>query len=54
MAGAAQEEGRAELVFQALDLPADRRLREVQLIGGGAEAEQSGDCLESAEVGQRE
>jgi hypothetical protein len=46
--------GRAELVLEALDLPADRRLGEVQLVGGGAEAEQPGDRLEGPQVGQGE
>ena len=53
-ARAADEQGGAELVFEALDLPADRRLREVQLVGGGAEAEQPGDRLEGPQVGQGE
>ena len=53
-AGAAHEQRRAELVFEALDLPADRRLGEVQLVGGGAEAEQPGDRLEGPQVGQGE
>ena len=45
---------RAELLLEALDLPADRRLGDVQLVGGGAEAEQPGDRLEGAQVGQGE
>ena len=48
------EQLRAELVLEALDLAADRRLGDVQLVGGGAEAERPRDRLEGAQVGQRE
>ena len=54
MARAAREERRAELVLQALDLPADGRLREVQLVGGAAEAQAPRDRLEGPQAGQRE
>jgi hypothetical protein len=36
--GAAQEQRRADFVFQAADLPADGRLRDMQLLRGGTEA----------------
>src|SRR6185369_477896 len=52
VARAADEELRAELVLEALDLAADRRLRDVQLFGGGAEVERPRDRLEGAQVGQ--
>ena len=45
---------RAELVLEALDLAADRRLRDVELLGRGAEVERPRDRLEGAQVGQRE
>ncbi len=53
-ARAAREERRAELVLEALDLAADRRLGDVQLVGGGAEAERPGDRLEGSQGAQRE
>ena len=54
VARAAQEERRAELVLEALDLAADRRLRDVQLVGRGVEAEQPRHRLEGAQVAQRQ
>ena len=40
---------RAELVFEGADLPADGRLRQMQLGRRGAEAQASGDRLEGAD-----
>ena len=49
MPRAAAEQGRADLVFERLDLPADRRLGQEQLLRRGAEAEPAGDRLEGAQ-----
>jgi hypothetical protein len=54
VARAAREELGAELVLEALDLAADRRLRDVQLLRRDAEIERPRDRLEGAQVGQRE
>ena len=51
--GAAREERRAELVLEPLDLPAHRRLREVQLIGRLAEAEAPRHGLEGPQAAER-
>jgi hypothetical protein len=48
--GAAHEQLGAELVLEPLDLPAHRRLGDVQLVGRGVEAERAGDRLECPEV----
>ncbi|EWS52453.1 hypothetical protein X551_04762 [Methylibium sp. T29] len=48
-AGAAGEQRAADLVLQRLDLAADGRLREVQLLGRGTEAEVARDGLEGAD-----
>ncbi len=49
VASAAHEERRAELGFERADLAADRRLRQMQLFGGGPEVEQTRDRLEGAD-----
>ncbi len=49
-ARAAREQRRAQLVLQALDLAADGRLGDVQLLGRGAEARAPGHGLEAAQV----
>jgi len=54
MARAAHEQRRAQLVFQALDLAADGRLGDEQLLRRIAEVQPPGDGLEGAQVGQRE
>ena len=54
VARAANEQLRPELVLETLDLAADGRLGDVQLVGGGAEAERPRDRFEGAQVGQRE
>ena len=42
----------AEIVFQRADLPAEHRLRDVQLIGGAAEVQPVGDGDEVAQLAQ--
>jgi hypothetical protein len=54
VAGAALEQRRTEFVFQALDLPADGRLRDMQFVGCLAETEPACDRLEAAQAAQRE
>jgi hypothetical protein len=49
LARAAQEQHAADLLLQRLDLAADGRLREAQLVGRGAEREQPRNGLEGAQ-----
>jgi hypothetical protein len=53
VAGAAGEQRCPEFLFQALDLPADRRLGQVQLVGRVAEAEPARHGLEGPQAAQR-
>jgi hypothetical protein len=46
----AQKEGGADLVFERLDLPADRALRERKFFGGRAEVEVAGHGFEGAQM----
>lgn len=46
----AVEEGRAEVLLECADLPAERGLGDAELLGGAAEVEQLGDGLEVAEM----
>ena len=47
---AAFEQGHAELVFELLELPAQRRLGDVQALGGAGEIEGFGERLEIAQM----
>ncbi|MGC4071109.1 MAG: hypothetical protein QM760_01040 [Nibricoccus sp.] len=49
-AGAAHDQPRAQLILQLLDLPAQRRLRDVQQLGGTGEVALAGDGDEVAEL----
>ena len=49
MARAAQEQRRAHILLQTLDLPADRRLGQVQFFGRLAEVQMPRHRLESAQ-----
>ena len=48
----AQKQGFAELLLEQQDLPADRRLRNVELSSTGAERSRFGDCLKDLELAQ--
>jgi hypothetical protein len=48
MACPAGEKDRTDVLLERADLPADRRLREVQLFGGDAKARVPGHGLEGA------
>jgi|GEM_PF-6901779 len=51
---AASEQRDAELVFQQLDLPAQRRLRHVQALGGATEIQFAGQGGKAAQLGEFE
>ncbi len=51
-ARAAHEEGATDLAFECCHLPADRRLRQVQLAGGERERQQPRGSLEATQRGQ--
>jgi len=50
----AGEQRDAELMLQQLDLPAQRRLRHVQALGGTAEIQFAGQGGEAAQLGEFE
>mmetsp|Transcript_5755 Transcript_5755/g.22309 ORF Transcript_5755/g.22309 Transcript_5755/m.22309 type:complete len:221 (+) Transcript_5755:2007-2669(+) len=54
LAGAAQEQGAADLFLQRLDLAADGGLGQAQLLGRGPEAQQPGHRLEGAQRADRQ
>jgi len=54
MAGAAKEQGRADFLFERLDLAADGRLGEEQLLGRFTKAQPPRDRLEGTQVADGE